>query len=79
MDNLDNAYEEPDADTPKREATLRLAITEARYHQALDKLQTHAAEQSSAQVRADEFYDIMRQEMACLVNETWTVGPTLQL
>ena len=69
LDNPADTYEEPDADTPRREAALRLAIAEARYHLALDKLQTHAAEQNSARVRADEFYDIMRQEIASLVDE----------
>ena len=42
LDNPADTYEEPDADTPRREAALRLAIAEARYHRALDKLQTHA-------------------------------------
>ena len=77
LDNPEDKYEELDADTPKREVALRLAITEARYHLALDKLQAHAAEQNSAQVRADEFRDIMRQEMACLVNEARDGRPNL--
>ena len=69
LDNPKNTYEEPNADTPRREVALRLAIAEARYHRALDKLQTHAQEQNSAQVRADEFRGIMRQEIASLVDE----------
>ena len=60
LDNSGHTYEELDTDTLQREIALRLAIAEARYHQALDKLQTHAAEQNSAQVRADEFQGIMR-------------------
>ena len=48
---------------------LRLAIAEARYHRALDKLEAHATKQNSAQVRADEFRGIMRQEIASLVDE----------
>ena len=50
LENSENTYEEPNADTPRREMALRLAIAEARYHRALDKLQTHA----------DEFPGIMR-------------------
>ena len=69
LDNPGDTYEEPDADTPRREVALRLAIAEARYHRALDKLETNAAEQNSAQVRADEFGGIMRQEIASLVDE----------
>jgi phosphatidylinositol kinase/protein kinase (PI-3 family) len=56
---------------------LRLAIAEARYHRALDKLQTHAQEQNSAQVRADEFRGIMRQEIASLVDEGRDGRPNL--
>lgn len=77
LDNPGDTYEEPDADTPRREAALRLAIAEARYHRALDKLQTHAAEQNSAQMRADEFRGIMRHEMACLVDEGRDGRPNL--
>ena len=77
LDNPKDAYEEPDADTPRREMALRLAIAEARYHRALDKLQTHAQEQNSAQVRADEFRGIMRQEVASLVDEGRDGRPNL--
>jgi hypothetical protein len=56
---------------------LRLAIAEARYHRARDKLQTHAAEQNSAQVRAGEFQGIMRQEIASLVDEGRDGRPNL--
>ena len=77
LDNLEYTYEELDADTPRRDVALRLAISEARYHRALDKLQTHAKEQNSAQVLADEFYDIMRQEIANLVDEGWNGRPNL--
>ena len=77
LDNSGETYEEPDADTPRRELALRLAISEARYHRALDKLQTHAQAQNSAQARADEFYDIMRQEIASLVDEGLNGRPNL--
>jgi hypothetical protein len=69
LDNPGDTYEEPNADTPRREVALRLAIAEARYHRALDKLETHATKQNSAQLRADEFRGIMRQEIASLVHE----------
>ncbi|MDA8983969.1 hypothetical protein N9H20_06040 [Planktomarina temperata] len=69
LDNSVDTCEEPNADTPRREVALRLAIAEARYHRALDKLQTHAQEPNSTQVRADEFRGIMRQEIASLVDE----------
>ena len=77
LDNPGDTYEEPDADTLRREAALRLAIAEARYHRALDKLETHATKQNSAQVRADEFLGIMRQEIASLVHEDRDGGPNL--
>ena len=77
LDNSRHTYEELNADTPRREVALRLAIAEARYHRALDKLQTHAAEQNSAQVRADEFRGIMRQEMASLLNDARDSRPNL--
>lgn len=77
LDNRENTYEEPNADTPRREVALRLAIAEARYHRALDKLETHATKQNSAQVRADEFRGIMRQEIASLVDEGRDGKPNL--
>ena len=77
LDNSGHTYEEPNADTPRREAALRLAIAEARYHRALDKLQTHSTKQNSAQVRANEFRGIMHQEIACLVHEGRDGRPNL--
>jgi hypothetical protein len=77
LDNPEDTDEELDADTPRRDVALRLAIAEARYHLALDKLQAHAAEQNYAQVRADELYDIMRQEIASLVDEGRNGRPNL--
>ena len=77
LDNSGDTCEEPNADTPRREVALRLAIAEARYHLALDTLQTHAQEQNSAQVRADEFRGIMRQEIASLVHEGRDGRPNL--
>ena len=77
LDNPGDTYEEPNADTTRREMALRLAIAEARYHRARDKLETHAAEQNSAQVRAGEFQGIMRQEIASLVDEGRDGRPNL--
>ena len=77
LENPAYTYEEPDADTPRRQAALRLAITEARYHRALNKFETHATKQNSAQVRADEFRGMMRQEIASLVDEGRDGRPNL--
>jgi len=77
LDNPGDTYEEPNADTPRRELALRLAIAEARYHRALDKLETHATKQNSAQVWANEFRGIMHQEIACLVHEGRDGRPNL--
>lgn len=77
LDNPVGTYEEPNADTPRRELALRLAIAEARYHRALDKLEAHATKQICAQVWANEFRGIMRQEIASLVNEGRDGRPNL--
>ena len=45
----EDALEEPNASDPRREAALRLAIAEARYHRALHKVDTHDTEPNSAQ------------------------------
>ena len=54
IDNGEGAYEEPNADDPRREAALRLAIAEARYHRALHKVDTHDREPNSAQQVANK-------------------------
>ena len=54
LDNCEDAYEEPNADDPRREAALRLAIAEARYHRALHKVDTHDTEPTSAQQVANK-------------------------
>ena len=54
LDNGEDAYEEPNADDPRREAALRLAIAEARYHRALHKVDTHDGEPNSAQQVANK-------------------------
>ena len=54
LDNGEEAYEEPNADDPRREAALRLAIAEARYRRALHKVDTHDTEPNSAQQVANK-------------------------
>ena len=54
LGNGGGAYEEPNADDPRREAALRLAIAEARYHRALHKVDTHDREPNSAQQVANK-------------------------
>ena len=54
FDNGEDAYEEPNADDPSREAALRLAIAEARHHRALHKVETHDTEPNSAQQVANK-------------------------
>ena len=49
LNNHENDFEEPNASDPMREAALRLAIAEARYHRALHKVDTHESEPGSAQ------------------------------
>ena len=60
--NGEDAMEEPNPDSPRQEAALRLAIAEARYHRALHKVDTHESEPGSAQRRATKLHD-----------EIWTV------
>jgi hypothetical protein len=54
LDHGEDAYEEPNAGDPRRAAALRLAIAEARYHQALHKVDTHDGEPNCAQQVANK-------------------------
>ena len=54
LNNGEDALEEPNASDPRREAALRLAIAEARYHRALQKVDTHDREPNSAQQVANK-------------------------
>ena len=54
LNNGEDALEEPNASDPRREAALRLAIAEARYHRALHKVDTHHREPNSAQQVANK-------------------------
>ena len=49
--------EEPNAEDPRREAALSLAIAEARYHRALHKIETHYQEPNSAQSIVNDLHD----------------------
>ena len=62
LDNCDDEIEEPNARDPRREAALRLAFAEARYHRARHKVDTHGTEPHSAQRRATKLHE-----------EIWTV------
>ena len=54
VNNGEDALEEPNASDPRREAALRLAIAEARYHRALHKVDTHDRGLNSAQQVANK-------------------------
>ena len=54
LNNGEDDLEEPNASDPRREAALRLAIAEARYHRALHKVDTHDGEPNSAQQVANK-------------------------
>ena len=63
LNNAGGELEEPSAADPRREAALRLAIAEARYHRALHKVDTHESEPGSAQQLAmklrQEIWDVL--------------------
>ena len=60
LNNGEDALEEPNADDPRHEAALRLAIAEARYHRALHKVDTHDTEPNSAQQVANKLFAEVR-------------------
>ena len=60
LNNAGGDQEEPSAADPRREAALRLAIAEARYHRALHKVDTHDTEPGSAQQVANKLYADVR-------------------
>ena len=62
LNNGEDASEEPNARDPRREAALRLAIAEARYHRARHKVDTHETDPHSSQGRATKLHE-----------EIWTV------
>ena len=60
LDCGEGVYEDPNADDPKHEAALRLAIAEAHYHRALHKVDTYDTEPQSAQQVANNLYADVR-------------------
>ena len=66
LDNHENDFEEPSASDPLREAALRLAIAEARYHRALHKVDTHESEPRSAQQLAMKLRQEIRDVLAAM-------------
>ena len=56
LDFGEDAYEEPNESDTRREAALRLAIAEARYHRAQHKLETYHKEPQSAQCAVNVLY-----------------------
>ena len=65
LNNAGGELEEPSAADPRREAALRLAIAEARYHRALHKVDTHESEPGSAQQLAMK----LRQEIRDVLDD----------
>jgi len=65
VNNCRDDQEEPSAADPRREAALRLATAEARYHRALHKVDTHESEPGSAQQLAIK----LRQEIRDVLDE----------
>ena len=65
MNNAGGELEEPSAADPRREAALRLAIAEARYHRALHKVDIHESEPGSAQQLAMK----LRQEIRDVLDD----------
>ena len=63
LNNGRDTREEPNAEDARREAALRLAIAEARYHRALHKIETHDTEPNSAQQIANALYADVRLAM----------------
>ena len=63
LNNKRDDQDEPSTADPRREAALRLAIAEARYHRALHKVDTHESEPGSAQQLAmklrQEIWDVL--------------------
>ena len=65
LNNIRDDQEEPSAADPRREAALRLAIAEARYHRALHKVDTHESEPGPSQQLAMK----LRQELRDVLDE----------
>ena len=70
LNNDAGALEEPNADDPRRGAALRLALAEVRYHRALQRLGTHAADPNCPKFRAGELHAEMRQALAHMAGDS---------
>jgi hypothetical protein len=64
------SLEEPNADDPRRDAALRLALAEVRYHRALQRLGTHAVDSNCPKFRAGELHAEMRQALAYMAGDS---------
>jgi ribosomal protein S21 len=85
LGNGPGAYEEPSASEPAdhqldpgREAALRLAIAEARYHRALHALEAHPRAPQSAQAQVTAFHAAMRAHLQDMVDARPNGRPQLE-
>jgi ribosomal protein S21 len=85
LGNGPEAYEEPSAADvadhqadPRREAALRLAIAEARYHRALHALEAHPKKPKSAQAQVTAFHAAMRAHLQDMVDARPNGRPQLE-
>ena len=63
LDTPAGGFEEPRASDALREAAVRLAVAEVRYHRALDALCAHTAAPKSAQQAANKVHTEMRNAL----------------
>jgi len=63
LDTPAGAFEEPSSSDPLREASLRLALAEVRYHRALHALLAHATTPMSAQQAANKVHTELRASL----------------
>ena len=85
LGNGPGAYEEPSAadaadhqPDPGREAALRLAIAEARYHRALHALEAHPKKPKSAQAQVTAFQAEMRAHLQDMIDARPSGRPQLE-
>ena len=89
LGNGPGAYEEPSASEPAhheadhqldpgREAALRLAVAEARYHRALHALEAHPRAPQSAQAQVTAFHAAIRAHLQDMVDARPNGRPQLE-
>ena len=78
LNSGENALKAPNASDPRREAALRLAIAEARYHHALHKLETFHTESESAQSIVRVCYDHIKDLADCSSYQKVLIDDPLQ-